>query len=44
MFFQFLVIFIWGIAIGFGLGYHVVSAIVQYGIDKGKIKFEILRK
>ena len=44
MFLQFLFIFILGVAVGVGVCYQALSAIIQRGIDSGKIKFEVLDK
>lgn len=44
IFLQYLFTFLIGIVIGAGLAYQVISAIVQYGIDEGQIKFEVLDK
>lgn len=44
IFLQYLFTLLIGIAIGAGLVYQVISAIVQYGIDEGQIKFEILEE
>ena len=44
MFLQFLFIFILGFVIGVAVCYQGVSAIIQRGIDSGKIKFEVLDK